>query len=76
MSEKNQINENEERNIANCGKEMKEYSEEVILIKFPIIKKEGRYEINGLTTHLNMPQYEVKLKLSKQKLVVEKEKNQ
>lgn len=55
---------------------MKEYSEEVILIKFPIIKKEGRYEISGLTTHLNMPQYEVKLKLSKQKLVVEKEKNQ
>lgn len=50
---------------------MKEYSEKVILIKFPIIKKEG-YEISGLTTHLNMPQYEVKLKLSKQKLVVEK----
>lgn len=46
---------------------MKEYSEKVILTKFPIIKKEERYEISDLTTHLNMPQYDVKLKLSKQK---------
>lgn len=51
---------------------MKEYSEKVILTKFPIIKKERRCEISGLTTHLNIPQYEVKLKLSKQKWVVEK----
>lgn len=51
---------------------MKECSEKVILTKFPIIKKEERNEISGLATHLNMPQYKVKLKLSKQKLVAEK----